>query len=133
MIISFPTITERRIHIGVHNGYTFLSMPTITNVSPNPTQRNDETFELYFNGNISLDKYCFSDPGIAIVFMIEYRLLYNAKEVDKTKKSNGKLSNASLASKKLSDSNQQEKSIILGWGIWKQPLFQNIDGMKNSK
>jgi len=127
MVISFPAINERRIHIGVHNGYTFLSMPTITNIFPNPIQRKDETSELYLNGNISLDKYCFSDPGIAIIFMIEYRLIYNAKEVDKTKK-NGKLSNASLAPKKLADSSQFEKSIIIGWGIWKQPLFQNING-----
>jgi len=130
MIISHPTINERRIHIGVHNGYTFLSMPTITNLFPNTTQRKDETSELYFNGNISLNKYCFSDPGIAIIFMIEYRLLYNAREVEKTKKkSSSSLSLPDIAQKNLADSNQFEKSVIIGWGVCNQPLFTNINGI----
>ncbi|KAL6602616.1 hypothetical protein U3516DRAFT_558860 [Neocallimastix sp. 'constans'] len=132
MIISHPTINERRIHIGVHNGYTFLSMPTITNLFPNTTQRKDETSELYFNGNISLNKYCFSDPGIAIIFMIEYRLLYNAREVEKTKKkSSSSLSLPDIAQKNLADSNQFEKSVIIGWGVCNQPLFTNINESNN--
>ncbi|KAI8833131.1 hypothetical protein BJ741DRAFT_666768 [Chytriomyces cf. hyalinus JEL632] len=84
--LPLPEIIERRIHIGIHNTHTFLTAPTITTLKPVYSEYvGGDGFEFVFNGNVELDKYVAGEDGLAVVFVVEYKIMIMTNPVEKKK------------------------------------------------
>ncbi|KAJ3118181.1 Nephrocystin-4 [Phlyctochytrium bullatum] len=82
-------IVERRLHVGFHNTQVFLSPPVVITLQPTYDDLiGGDAFHLTFNGGIDLDKYLPDDPGIAVVFVMDYRVALKVNQ-DVAKKATG--------------------------------------------
>ena len=122
-LLTLPEVLERRLHIALHNTQTFLSAPTILTLQPVHSEYvGGDGFELVFNGNVELDRYIRKNPGVAIVFVLEYKVLMVTK-ADKAKKTGlgailEKIGSATSGGDKKVTKVGLEKVVSLGWGIW---------------
>jgi nephrocystin-4 len=119
--LPLPDIVERRIQIGLHNSQTFLHAPIITTLNPVYSDYvGGDGFELTFNGNIELDKYLRENSGMAVVFVVEYKVLIMTNEEKKMKSSLGALLERLTLSPttKTPQKIGVEKIITVGWGSW---------------
>ncbi|KAJ3416505.1 Nephrocystin-4 [Chytridiales sp. JEL 0842] len=120
-----PEILERRIHIGLHNTHTFLFPPITTTLQPIHSEHvGGDGFELVFNGNVELEKYVRENPGYAVVFVVEYKvLLITAAEVKKT--GIAALLEMLKRGEKKVESLGVEKVVCVGWNAW-TPAGQDV-------
>ncbi|KAJ3332951.1 Nephrocystin-4 [Blyttiomyces sp. JEL0837] len=119
--LPLPDIIERRVHIGLHNTQTFLFPPVITSLQPVYSQEmGGDGFEYVFNGNIQLEKYFNDDPGLGIVFIVDYKIMIMTDVKSPPKTGLGaiieKLSGS--ATDKKAGKVGAEKVISIGWGFW---------------
>ncbi|KAJ3285151.1 Nephrocystin-4, partial [Rhizoclosmatium sp. JEL0117] len=122
--LPVPRIIERRIHIGLHNTQTFLSPPTITTLKPVYSEYvGGDGFEFVFNGNLELEKYVRREPGIAVVFIVEYKILLMTNDVSKKKSRLGAFVEKVLGEKREPEMSGLEKIVTVGWGAWQPSVF----------
>jgi hypothetical protein len=67
-------IVERRVHVGVHNGLGFIGTVFSTTLEPVLDDEIGDGFELEFNGHLELANLCVDEPGLAVVFVLEYKV-----------------------------------------------------------
>ncbi|KAI9340885.1 hypothetical protein BDR26DRAFT_342199 [Obelidium mucronatum] len=126
--LPVPDIIERRIHIGLHNTQTFLSPPTITTLKPVYSEYvGGDGFEFVFNGNVELEKYVAGNPGIAIVFVVEYKIMLMTSDVEKKKTGIGAIIEKVLGEKKEPTRLGIEKIVTVGWGAWTPAVFSGAN------
>ncbi|CAI5450148.1 unnamed protein product [Caenorhabditis angaria] len=117
-------ISERRLKIGVHNGFSYLSEPIsinlnasnsniLTNTSSLKKRRalssNDlrnGPVSLFVNSRISIPNIC-EDPRVALIFLVEYTFAYEDR-------------------RKFS-----QQPILIGWGAWK-PFGEEAAGSRHN-
>ncbi|KAI8617651.1 hypothetical protein BC830DRAFT_83661 [Chytriomyces sp. MP71] len=122
--LPLPEIIERRIHIGLHNTQTFLTAPNIITLKPVYSDYvGGDGFEFVFNGNIELEKYVAKNPGMAIVFVVEYKILMMTNQVTQKKTGLGAIIEKLTGEKKESTPLGIEKIVTVGWGAWTPTLF----------
>ncbi|KAJ3035882.1 Nephrocystin-4 [Rhizophlyctis rosea] len=116
--LQLPTIVERRVHIGLHNSYTFLAPPIITTLET-VLKDDGSGSELVFNGNLELSKYMRNVNGAAVVFAVEYKVSMIAN-VEKAKKSGltALLEKLGVVAKEGETTAELEKDVYLGWAVW---------------
>ncbi|KAJ3031857.1 UNVERIFIED_CONTAM: Nephrocystin-4 [Siphonaria sp. JEL0065] len=126
--LPVPDIIERRIHIGIHNTQTFLSPPIITTLKPVYSEYvGGDGFEFVFNGNVELEKYVARNPGIAIVFVVEYKIMLMTNDVEKKKTGIGAIIEKVLGEKKEPARVGVEKIVTVGWGAWTPSVFSGTN------
>ncbi|KAI9142980.1 hypothetical protein BKA69DRAFT_188296 [Paraphysoderma sedebokerense] len=90
-----PTILERRLHVCLHNSYTFISAPTVINLRP--LTRSNIPIGLHVLGDLKLDGWIQGgDKMLKLVIWVEYRVGFGIGEDGMDKR---------------------EESVILGWKI----------------
>ncbi|KAJ3202533.1 Nephrocystin-4, partial [Entophlyctis luteolus] len=126
--LPVPEIIERRIHIGLHNTQTFLSPPVITTLKPVYSEHvGGDGFECVFNGNLELEKYV-DDPGIAFIFVVEYKVLMLTNNVEKKKTGLGAIIERLSGDKKEGGGFiGLEKIVPVGWGAWTPSSFNGAN------
>jgi hypothetical protein len=131
--LPLPEVLERRIHIGLHNTQTFLFPPIVTTLQPIHSDHvGGDGFEVVFNGNIELEKYVKSNPGYAVVFIVEYRvLLMTTAEVKKSGLS-ALLEKIGGGGEKKVTNLGVEKVVCVGWNAW-TPTGNDCKQMKPSQ
>ncbi|KAJ3068829.1 Nephrocystin-4 [Podochytrium sp. JEL0797] len=126
--LPLPDIIERRIHIGLHNTQTFLATPYITTLKPVYSDYvGGDGFEFVFNGNVELEKYVSGESGVAVVFVVEYKILLMTSDVSKKKTGLGGLIEKVLGEKKEAVRVGVEKIITVGWGAWTPTVFSGTN------
>ncbi|KAI8929906.1 hypothetical protein BC831DRAFT_441572 [Entophlyctis helioformis] len=121
-----PSVLERRLHIGFHNGRAFLGPPTIITLNPHSRSTADNEL-LVFKGAVELDNYVPGNEEISIVFLMEYKVQLTVN-VRATKKRTGlaaileKLSPAdSKPAEPMQPTETIEKFVVTGWSAWVPP------------
>ncbi|KAJ3322199.1 Nephrocystin-4 [Boothiomyces sp. JEL0866] len=103
-----PIVTERRLHVGFHNSYEFVTLPIVDT-------DNDQS-DLTFEGNLTLDR--FQNESIPLVLILEYKI---ALEINKIEEEKGSLAKfmEKFHSSKLDPSqeiaNEMEQLVMLGY------------------
>jgi hypothetical protein len=121
--LLLPTITERRIHIGFHNSRVFMGTPVLTNVIPQ-LDENGMGSDLTFQGQVELPKYIAGESGMALVFVVEYKVVITAKAPPEKKPGF-----FSPAPKTPTERTYIEKLVCVGWSWW--DICENFAGSLN--
>eukprot|EP00842_Homolaphlyctis_polyrhiza_P004727 jgi/Hompol1/5255/HPOL_001930-RA len=127
--LPHPIITERRLHIGFHNGRTFIGQPTIITLKPRKQANFDEE-DLVFKGVVELDNYVeqqhrepnhnISD-GIVLAFVMEYKTLLTVNFVPDKKRTGFAAILDKLAPTPAEPTQMtrvREKFVVVGYGAW---------------
>lgn len=118
--LILPTIEERRIHIGFHNGRTFLGPTVLTNAVPKINESGHGT-DLVFHGQIDLENYIQGEPGIALVFVVEYKVKLTVRApIEKKTGLSAFMESLSptSAAKAPVEKAFVEKLVCCGWSAW---------------
>ncbi|KAI8901135.1 hypothetical protein BC833DRAFT_579101 [Globomyces pollinis-pini] len=111
-----PNILERRLHVGFHNGYEFLSPPIIISLSND----DDAIQEFQFPGDVSLDYYQ-TESNVSLVFMFEYKISINVNAPEEQKGPISQLlekfARTKPRNKVLELNDTMETFAVLGWSV----------------
>ncbi|KAI8910264.1 hypothetical protein EDD86DRAFT_204939 [Gorgonomyces haynaldii] len=119
-----PTVTERRLHFGFHNGFCFLAPPVIVNLNPEQDEDGNASI-LSFLGNVDLERFI-DDPNVAIVFMVEYKVILTVNVPKEKKTAFSKIvDKISGNGDTLPGQELLEKFCCVGWGAW-QPMGSQV-------
>ncbi|TPX47147.1 hypothetical protein SeLEV6574_g02814 [Synchytrium endobioticum] len=111
-----PTILERRLNIGFHNGRTFLNTPTTITLTPVINTDDTSGTELRFSGNVELDSYVPDDDNVVVVFTVEDKV--NVVRSMPTNEEDANVRGRRLSTRAFEKSGV-EQVVFLGWTIWK--------------
>lgn len=116
--IVLPIVQERRAHVGFHNSKTFVDELTVAHLVPDLDEKGFGT-DLIYHGQFELPSYVKQEWGMALVFMIEYKiqLTVNAPTQKKTGLS-ALVETFSKAPKEQPEKKIIEKLVCCGWGAW---------------
>lgn len=109
--LPLPYIFERRLHVGLHNGFKFVAAPTTVTLSEGAS-------ELDFAGIVSLEHEMRN--RCALVFALEYRLMLGVQELKLEKSKLTEIAQnlgLSQADPKLKETGI-ERGLLVGWGAW---------------
>ena len=112
-------IIERRIHVGAHNGLHFLGTPFTTTLEPTFDDEIGDGFDLSFNGHLEIAKVSL-DVGVALVFVVEYKVRVLTSEQSSPKKSgiSALIEKIGGAAPVETVSAGVDRDVCLGWGFW---------------
>ncbi|KAK5666070.1 hypothetical protein QVD99_007683 [Batrachochytrium dendrobatidis] len=122
-ILPSPVILERRLHIGFHNTFTFIRQPTVVTLKP-LVHSDFKNEQLIFMGTVELDNFVPDDPSVAVIFLMEYKVLLtvNAPAIKKRKGIAGIIDKLASSDIKRTEPMQPtiniEKLISTGWGAY---------------
>ncbi|KAJ3311767.1 hypothetical protein HDV04_003779 [Boothiomyces sp. JEL0838] len=130
-----PIVSERRLHIGFHNSYEFVSPPLI--VTLYPSDSDSDQSDLIFDGNLTLERY--HNELIPLVMILEYKLTL---EINKPPEEKGSLAkfmekfNSNKNDPSLEIANEIEQFVMLGYSTLTKyesdkPFVQRFDIYNN--
>ena len=115
--ILLPTIKERRIKVGFHNAHTFVDNTVLTNVIPNIKDHGRGT-DLFFKGQVELPHYMSKELGMALVFVIEYKIELTVRAPIEKKSTMAIIKESFSRTKSTIEKIQLEKLVSIGWANW---------------
>lgn len=116
--LVLPVVQERRIHVGFHNSKTFIDELTLAHLVPSLDEKGFGT-DLVYHGQLELPSYVKQEWGMALVFMIEYKVRLTVKAPLQRKTGLSALVETfTKAAKEPAEKEFVEKLICCGWGAW---------------
>jgi hypothetical protein len=107
-------IHERRVYVGFHSSFHFLSPPAAINVYPIMDYTQNST-KIGFDGNILLRNPLPDHEDVALVFSVQYTIQLNLKVPEKNKPERRKPT--------IFKGTRLNKTISLGWTFWQKGIF----------
>jgi hypothetical protein len=113
-------IVERRVHVGVHNGLGFIGTVFSTTLEPVLDDEIGDGFELEFNGHLELANLCVDEPGLAVVFVLEYKVAIETCESKVLNKGGigGIIERINGSGVVALENTSVERDVCVGWGFW---------------
>ncbi|KAJ3272165.1 Nephrocystin-4 [Terramyces sp. JEL0728] len=111
-----PIVNERRLYIGYHNSYEFISTPLIVTLTL--TDSESEQADLKFEGKLNIDS--FNNEDIPLVMVLEYKLSLEVNKPPEEKGSFAKLMekfNSTKQDPSLEEANEIDQFVMLGYSI----------------
>lgn len=116
--LVLPTVQERRVHVGFHNSKTFVDELTLAHLVPELDEKEFGT-DLVYHGQLELPSYVKNEWGMALVFMVEYKIQLAVKApVQKKTGLSAIVETFSKAPKEQPEKQFIEKLVCCGWGAW---------------
>ncbi|TPX37068.1 hypothetical protein SmJEL517_g01115 [Synchytrium microbalum] len=119
-----PTILERRLNLGFHNGRTFLTPPTTITLTPVINADDTTGNELKFQGNVQLDSFVPEDKDVVVIVLVEYKVNVVRSMPADDKDTSAAAVRARRMSIRQFENAGVEQVVLLGWAIWK-PLHKD--------
>ena len=116
--LILPVVQERRIHVGFHNSKTFIDKLVLANVVPDFDEQGHGT-DLVYHGQLELPSYIPGEWGMALIFMIEYKVQLAVRApIEKKTGLSALVETFSKAPKEPNEKQFIEKLICCGWSSW---------------